>query len=215
MKYLKMLGLVAVAATALMAFLGAGTASATVFCSTNASPCPAGQKWPTGTEPRFTVRLGGAGIWTDTSGNVVAKCPEGEIRGTITSSGSATETVKTSVPASGFTWPGVEGCLKTITLEGGTLEYHAIEGTNNATVTVTGFKITIFIEAFSTSCIYGFGTGEDLGTLTGNGSSSAVLDINTVFLKKEGGVFCPSSLKWTEEFIQEKPSGTALYVKPS
>jgi len=214
MKYLKMIGLPAVAAMVLMAFVGAGTASATVLCSTNVAPCPAGQKWPTGTELRFTVRPGGAGVWTTTSGEPFAKCPEGEIRGKITNSGSATETVQTSVEASGFTWPGAEECIKTVTVEGGTLELHTIVGTNNATVTVSGFKIT-FNTIFFGSCTYGFGTGADFGDLTANGSGSAILDINTVFVKKEGGFICPESLKWTEQFTQEKPSGTALYVKSS
>ena len=214
MKYFKMFGLAAVAAMALMAFAGAGTASATVLCSTNSVPCGAGQKWPTGTELRFTVKPGGAGLWTETSGELFAKCPEGEIRGKTTNTGSATETVNTSVEASGFTWPSVEGCIKTVTTEGGTLEIHTSEGTSNGTVTVSGFKIT-FNTIFFGSCTYGFGTGADFGTLTANGSGSAILDINTVFFKKEGGFFCPESLKWTEEFTQEKPSGTALYVKSS
>jgi hypothetical protein len=47
MKYLKILGLAVVAATALMAF-GAGTASAT-FCKVNESPCAAGNQYPTHT----------------------------------------------------------------------------------------------------------------------------------------------------------------------
>jgi hypothetical protein len=39
MKYLKMLGLAVVAAAALSAFMGAGSASATVLCTTNSTPC--------------------------------------------------------------------------------------------------------------------------------------------------------------------------------
>ncbi len=212
MKYVKMLGLAAVAAMALMAFVGASSASATVLCHTTTTPCT--EKWKTGTEPRFVVRPGTAGIWKDTSGAIAAKCPEGELRGTITNPGSATETVKASIPASGLTWPGVEGCIKTVTLEGGTIEVHAISGTDNGTVTVSGFKITISI--LGSSCIYGFGAENAvLGTLTGNGSGSAILDINTLFFKKEGGIACPLDLTWAEEFIQEKPVGTGLFVEPS
>jgi hypothetical protein len=46
MKYLKMLGLAAVAAAALMAFAGAGTASADELCTENENlenMCPAGK----------------------------------------------------------------------------------------------------------------------------------------------------------------------------
>lgn len=48
MKYAKMLGLAVVAAMALMAFVGAGTASATL-CKVNESPCAAGNQYPTHT----------------------------------------------------------------------------------------------------------------------------------------------------------------------
>jgi hypothetical protein len=211
MKYVKTFMLAAVAVAALTAIAGAGSASATVFCHATSSPCS--QKWGVGVEPRFSVTTGTAGIWSNTTGEVVAKCPQGEIRGTITNAGSATETVKESVPGSGLTWPSVEGCIETKTLEGGTLEYHAISGTDNGTITVTGFKISISI--LGSPCIYGFGVNEALGTLTGNGSGKAVFDINTVFLKKEGGIFCPASLKWTESFTQVAPSNTPLYVLAS
>ena len=213
MKYLKMIGLAAIAAVALMAITGAGTASATVFCHSTSTSCA--EKWVKGTEPRFTVRPGGAGTWRTTGGEIFAKCPEGELRGEITNAGNASETVKTSVPASGLTWPGVEGCIKTITLEGGTLEVHAITGTDNGTVTVSGFRITIYNAALGGSCIYGFATGEHIGVLTASGSNSAILDINTIFLKKEGSFLCPASLNWAEEFQQVQPNGTALYVEPS
>lgn len=211
MKYVKTIGLAALAVAALMAIAGTGTASATVFCHATSSPCA--EKWKAGTEPRFIVKPGTAGIWGDTSGGIAAKCPEGELRGTITNAGSATETVKLSVPASGLTWQNVEGCIKTETLEGGTLEVHSISGTDNGTVTASGFKISISI--LGAPCVYGFGVGANLGTLTGNGSGTAVLDIKTNFVKKEGGFVCPLDLNWAEEFTQEKPSGTALYVLSS
>jgi len=211
MKYVKTIGLAALAVAAIMAIAGTGTASATVFCHATSSPCA--EKWKAGTEPRFIVKPGTAGIWGDTSGAVAAKCPEGELRATITNAGSATETVKLSVPASGLTWQNVEGCIKTETLEGGTLEVHSISGTDNGTVTASGFKISISI--LGANCVYGFGVGANLGTLTGNGSGTAVLDIKTNFVKKEGGFTCPLDLNWAEEFTQEKPSGTALYVLSS
>ncbi len=47
MKFIKMLGLAMVAAVAVMAFAGAGTASATL-CKTQTSPCTS--EWPIGTE---------------------------------------------------------------------------------------------------------------------------------------------------------------------
>jgi hypothetical protein len=211
MKYLKMLGLAAVAATALMAVAGAGTASATVLCHSTSTPCS--EKWKAGTEPRFIVKPGTAGIWRDTAGGIAAECPKGELRAEITNAGSETETVKASIPASGLTWENVEGCIKTVTLEGGTIEVHTISGSDNGTVTVSGVRVTISISGLS--CIYSFGANEHFGTLTASGSGNAILDIDTYFLKKEGGFLCPSDLTWAEEFEQEVPSGTPLYVEPS
>ncbi len=49
MKNLKILGLAVLAVTALTAFFGAGSASATVLCKTAVNPCPEGEKWGTGT----------------------------------------------------------------------------------------------------------------------------------------------------------------------
>jgi hypothetical protein len=46
MKYVKMLGLAAVAAIAAMAFVGAGSASATTLCKVNTSPCPEASRYP-------------------------------------------------------------------------------------------------------------------------------------------------------------------------
>jgi hypothetical protein len=56
MKYLKMLGLAAIAAAALMAFVGAGTASAAggVLCkvegTSSGTTCPSGQAYTPGTK---------------------------------------------------------------------------------------------------------------------------------------------------------------------
>ncbi len=64
MKYVKMLGLAAVAAIAAMAFVGAGTASATTLCKVNTNPCPEGSRYPvestvkaTSTEAKLTGSL--------------------------------------------------------------------------------------------------------------------------------------------------------------
>jgi len=95
MKYVKMLGLAAVAAAALMAFVGASTASATVLCKTagTGSPtgttCPANQAYPAGTAitavNKGTVKL-------DTTFKTI-ECSGSEVKGSTSNEGSATETV--------------------------------------------------------------------------------------------------------------------------
>jgi hypothetical protein len=210
MKYLKTLGLAVVAVAALMAIAGAGTASATVLCDSNTNPCSA--KWASETQLEFNVKTGTVGKWGNTSGETLVECTEGLLKGRP-SAGGATSTVKMSVSASEFNWNSGCSGVVTKTLEGGTLEIHAIAGTGNGTVTATGFTFTTTL--FGSSCTYGFLTTTDMGVLTGSGTGNAVLDISTTFSKKEGSFICPSTLSWKEEFVQVAPSGTGLFVESS
>src|ERR1700746_2336683 len=98
MKYVKMLGLAAVAAAALMAFVGAGTASATgVLCSTTTgnNACPAAQRWAVGTVLHMTSE---ETVQLKTTGGVVAStCSTATVQGTITvNPGGATTTTGTN-----------------------------------------------------------------------------------------------------------------------
>jgi hypothetical protein len=88
MKYVKMLGLAAVAAMALAAFAGAGTASATTVCTsgTTTSPCLSGQKPYSG---KIVAKLK-AGTEAVLSGSLSVKCKESVVSGTTNSSGVGT-----------------------------------------------------------------------------------------------------------------------------
>jgi len=209
MKYVKMLGLAAVAAMALTAFVGAGTASATVLCSTNTSPCPAGQKWPTGTQIEFTVTQNTSAGWLTTEAEEISTCTGGKLKGEITNAGSATEAVKIKV--SEDTWNGCT--FPTISLELGSLEVTNISGTSNGTIKMSSkFRFTMNTIFFG-SCVYGSSTGIEFGTLTGG--ASGVAGINVIAVLGEGSGICCPSAKWSEHYTLTSPSGTALYVKPS
>ena len=210
MKYVKMLGLAAVAAAALMAFVGAGTASASVVCSTTVSPCPAGQIWPTGTTVDFSTENStgtGAGKATleDPFGFVKNEC-ESTTHGTLTN-GSKTATAKLG----GITLSWTNCTHTTHTLATGTLEIHNIAGTSNGTVTASGFVVTtVIIGPFSgseVSCVYESGNGLDLGTLTeGN---PATMDISTtVILAPEQDPECLENARWTGKYKVTTPSST-------
>ena len=203
-----MLGLAAMAAMALMAFVAAGTASATVLCSTNTSPCPAGQKWPLGTQIEFTVTSGTSAQWLETENELLETCTGGKIKGEITNAGSSTESVK--IKATEVSWTG---CTVPTTTNGlGTLEIQYESGSNGLVKMGSGFKFTQNTIFFG-SCVYGSGTGINLGTLTGGASGAAGIDVTAVLGGGEG-ICCPSA-KWSEHFTLTSPSGTALYVKPS
>ncbi|MGN6255772.1 MAG: hypothetical protein ACTHO8_12440 [Solirubrobacterales bacterium] len=208
MKYLKMLGLAAVAAAALMALAGAGSASATVLCHEAKTPCP--QKWSKGTEIEFTVRPGTTARWASEP-TTVMECSSGDLKGSVTSAGSSTETVK--IPLSAFSWTNCSP-ESSSTLEAGELEVHSISGSENGVVTLKGFTDRMENTPFG-NCVYTSGSaGINLGTLTASKTGEAIIDIETTLTRKEGAL-CPLTVTWWEQWIQTKPSGTPLFVEPS
>lgn len=220
MKYAKMLALAAVAAGALMAFIGAGTASATVLCSTTVTPCPVGQDWPAGTTIDFSATK--TAKLVDTENGVLDECTTSTVHGTLTKTGGSksTETPtgtitqgrKANGQLEGLTWESCSFPTKTLTATA--LEIHQIAGTSNGTVTADGtFEVTINTVFFG-SCIYGVTAGVDIGTL--NEGKPATFTANAVAEKFSGSNFaCPETSKWTGEYTLTAPSGTTLSVEPS
>lgn len=200
MKYLKILGLAAVAATALMAFIGAGTASATVICTTKPTggECPAGWDYPAGTVGKASLKSGTTVVLESTSGSTLVTCSESTVGGTSENTGGATSTVKSILTS--LTWGG---CTTTVdTLNAGTGELHWISGTTNGTLITFNNLVTTNI--FGVSCSYGTGAaGTDMGTTVGGNPGS--LTVKTVINKQEGGFLCPSTTLFTAEYIATEP----------
>lgn len=198
MNYLKMLGLAAVAAAALMAFVGAGTASATVICKTEptAGVCPEGWDYPAGTK-------GGASLVTSaslhsTGGALEATCAGSTVEGTSENTGSATTTVKSTLTT--LTWGN---CSQTTdTLSPGRGELHWIPGTNNGTLTTIGTEVTVVIAGLS--CVFGTGTGVDMGTTVGGNPGS--LMVNAVISKVGGSFLCPSDTVMEGKYVATSPT---------
>src|SRR5215475_4114846 len=139
MKHAKMLALGAVALGAVMAFIGAGTASATVICSTTVEVCPTAQKW--GAIPLdFSLVKEGSARLTETGGQPIVSCSESTVKGEITNTGSSTTTV--TGPVNELT---LKKCSLPVTVvKTANLEVHWIAGTSNGTVTADGtFEVTI------------------------------------------------------------------------
>jgi hypothetical protein len=123
MKYLKMLGLAAVAATALMAF-GASSASATELCKENVTTpttCPAASKYGVGTQIHAVLKAGTTA--TLTSSLVDVHCTGSTVQGEVTGAGGHNVHVKGKIKQLSFT-----GCKTT-------------DGTN-CTVTTVGVNGT-------------------------------------------------------------------------
>jgi len=196
MKYLKTLGLAALAAMAVMAFVGAGTASATELYS-GATTLKAGTT--------IDASLTGSATLTTTEGTVLNTCKAGTIKGKITNPGSSTSTVTIGLEEFFFK----ECTEENITVSIGGLEVHHITGTRNGLVTSiphpdTGAftEVTIQTTIFG-SCVFTFANGGTVGTITGTTSGNATFHINAVATRKSG--LCPASAKWVATFLVTQP----------
>lgn len=212
MKYLKMLGLTVVAAAAVMAFAGAGTASATVLCKTNTAPCS--EMYSTGQE---MAAEGETGNLILKAGFAVVECKHGTVKGTQSNTGSASETVNYGLSETGVvveTQNQKEGltfseCTGAVTVEkAGKLILHWISGTTNATVTSEGAKVKV-VQA-GVTCIYG--TSEagvtDVGTLTGSNvtGGTPTMDVSAELKKEAGSSFlCASPAHWEGSYKVTTP----------
>jgi hypothetical protein len=105
-----------------------------------------------------------------------------------------------------LTWTGCTSTTSTVL--GGTVEFHHIANTENATLTGKTFKLTVILAGLD--CVYGpTGAGADLGTFTGGASPS--FDINAGLPKVEGPVLCPASVTWTATY---SVTDQEIYVEP-
>ena len=192
MKYIKLMGLAALAATALMAF--AGTASAAQLTA------PAGTVVKTGTTITASLKAKTSAVLSDTSGFIQNTCTSSTVSGKTTNESGTT--ITGDIETLDF-----ENCNRpTKTLAGGTLH---IDGTG----TVTGSASEVETETAIGVCVYGTSTGTHLGTLTNAGSATghASLVINAVLpLIKTVIGSCVSDARWKAEYTVTSPVGLTV-----
>ncbi|MGN6276192.1 MAG: hypothetical protein ACTHNP_09740 [Solirubrobacterales bacterium] len=180
------------AVTAMLAFIGVGSASATVLCSEAATACTS-----YGKGAAVDASLTETTTFSTTGGTVLDTCTSGVIEGSASNSGSSSETVRETIEE--LTWGS---CTSTAdTTNKGELEIHWISGGHNGTV--TGKSINVTLNTSFGSCTYGTGTALDLGTLTGG--NPAAIDINTILAKQAGGFLCPAEAKWAASYSVTSP----------
>jgi hypothetical protein len=205
MKYLKMLGLAAVAASALMAFVGAGTAMAEngVVCSTNTNPC--NSKWAVGTVLDWTLKPGTSARLTDTAGNTLDTCTFSTVKGRLSENpnGSGTATgVNEAIHWTGCT-------VTTDTDKLGKLKIKGIPGTINGTLYADD-EIMVTISIFGTTCGYGLESGGHIGTVFGG--EAPTFTASAVAKRLFGNFLCPETTRWNAEYVMTEPVKTPLYV---
>jgi hypothetical protein len=194
MKYVKVLSL-AGALAGLMAFVSAGSASATEL-TCGPAICPVG-----------TV------IHADSEGHIVLHTPAGSvecgstIQGVTTNVGSAIETVKGNLTS--HVYSTCKGGTITV-LANGSFEIHTQIATknNNGTLTSSGTQITVLLSS-GIHCIYTT-NNTHLGTITGsaNTGATATLHLEGTSLPRTGGTsgaFCGSTAQITGSYLIDIP----------
>jgi len=194
MRYFKVFGLVALAAAAVTAFAGSGTASATELTCSSGTMCSAA-----------------TALHAESEGTVTFHPPIGDVNctgstfaGTTSNTGGPTETVSANLTTLTLT-----GCNATVhVFTAGTLEIHTrnMNADNNGTVTSNNFTFTIEFAGFH--CLYKT-VNTDIGTLTGSATTSATatLDIEAIVPREGGrsGAFCGSTAPWTGSYKFTSP----------
>lgn len=206
MKYLKMLGLAVVAAMALSAFLGAGSASATVLCKTYVTPCPAAWDYPAGTEIDASLAKGSSAVLSSTSGTVLNTCTDSTFKGKTTNTGGAAETVDGNVES--MTFANCSSSIAVLAL--GKFEIHYVGPKTSGALTFIGSKATML--TFGVDCIYGTGSGTQVGVMTSEeGMENAEADVEAILAREEGSLLCPNTISWKAKYVITTPK--PLYFK--
>jgi hypothetical protein len=218
MKYLKMLGLAAVAAMALMAFVGAGTASATggVLCEDTSEPCEEASKWKVNAHMTFNLKEGVKSQFTTEGGAALRACEVSKLTGKVTKVGTATEKAAAEVKGEWLTFAECEGKVQQ-TVTSGSIEFTWRAAEKGTKGTVYANNLVITTEVVGVHCYYKTGVGLDIGLFTpGTEGKDGKLAVNTVLPKENtpthpSGFLCPATVVWHAEYTQ---SGTTpLYIK--
>jgi hypothetical protein len=201
MKLFKMLGLLAVAAAAMMAF--AGIASATIVTA------------PSGTLYTKNIHASSENGHTSLHGSngVTVECPTSTVQGTIEKHGS---TVTAEGPITSLTFGGAGGATTACTageivhvLSLGRLTAHKIAGGATLTADEVVVNITTSIFGFPVNCEYKTGKDLDIGEVTNAPSATghATFHIKAVIPRTGGSGLCGESGTWTGQYKIDTPTG--------
>jgi hypothetical protein len=207
MKHLKLLGLALLAAVALTASIGTGTAFATELCSKATTPC-SGTKYGTNTT-LTSVTASNAVIKTSTT---TITCTLAHLDGSTTSAGGSGATAVT-VQGTSFGFfsckdsSGTECEVTTSNLGKASITGGSASETGKFSYNVTSKTGATFKCGFFINCTLSTSSATLAGQnqITGN----LFLKAEAVTLQREGGL-CPSSATWTGSYEILGPG--ALFV---
>ena len=189
MKYVKILGLLAVAATALMAF--AATASATTATSNGS----------TYTEGIKAANENGHVKLHNETANI--ECSS-SVEGTIENHGPS---VTLEGPITALSFGNCTNGWTVHVKQFGRLTAHTIGSGPNATLTSTETTVEATVPVFGITCSY-LTNETDIGTLTGSTTTgaTATLDISASIPRHSGSAFCGGATSaWTGNYTVTTP----------
>ena len=166
MKHLKMLGLAMMAAMALAAFSGAGSASATVLCKVATNPCPLESRYPVGTAIDASLTAGTSMLLEGEFGSIDT-CTGSTLSAKSTTAGSSTQTVSLAVEG----WTFIACTMEAKLTSKGEMEVHWISGTNNGTLTARGVSGT------AANCSWSLKEWTTIGTIKGGNPAEIELSM--------------------------------------
>jgi hypothetical protein len=197
MKYLKTTGIAAGAAMALLAWLGAGTASANLCTETPAGgvPCPVAERVNATTNKHVQMKFTHSILFTPgNTHNPLATCKSGGLTATMQSN----TTAKIEV----LTFADCVGPVPIITSPG---TLHVVDGgSHKGSVYATGTEMTVSI--LGVSCTYGVSGAStlNLGSIAGG-----TMIVGTMMKKTAGSFLCPSEVGYDSSYHLETPQ--AIY----
>lgn len=207
MRHMKLVISTGCFALALTMLLGASPASATVLCSENKIPCPAGKDYEFNTVLDASLETGTTTVFRDTSSTLVDKCTGSTIESRTENTGAKGVPIKTEIKKLTF-----EGCnFKTVVTVLGWLDIDYAGGANDTKGILTLKTTEITISVLGVSCVYG---AEIIGTAVGliKGGNPGKMEIEgNSLLKREGGMLCPTHVVWEGKYTVTAPK--PLYIK--
>jgi hypothetical protein len=196
MKYLRMFGLMAVAASIAVLAM-AGTASAeTTGCTATEDPCSPENSLAVGTVLSGELEPGTQAVLTSAGGLVEITC------GKLSGSGEIT---RATTPEGKFTSYEYGECSTTVeVLKTPTITIHA-DAEHNVQITTSGAEVRV--KAGGLTCTFG---GEVKEGVTGTAGTKPTIDI-TANVPLKSGFFCPSTAVDHAKLVITSPT-TPLYA---
>jgi hypothetical protein len=197
MKQLKTIGLVALAATALTAFLGANSAPATTLEVTTVTKNES-------VTITASLESGTSSQLNNTSGSTQNTCTGSHLHGSTAPPYTVTSGKVVAPLTEGENGLSFTGCTRPITIHfPGSLSVERINGTTNGTVRSENAELTVGAPLVGYLTCTTSSEGEDIGTLTGVGHGQATIHINAV-------IGCGITATWTATYVITSPDGLGV-----